>query len=162
MYIHRETTAVLRENWLKELRFWGEKYIRALYVTVLGSIFLLASWLMSSLCLLILDYITPCSFFYLCIVFSMLPYSYSRTVRGYLADEPFIEYVRPVICFYVVLSTVLHMRKFTWSSELQWVNMYNGLAAFSLISSPLNVGPENRFVCSKIGAQATICIFSWC
>lgn len=38
--------------------------------------------------------------------------------------------------------------------------MYNGLAAFLLVSSPLNEGPENRFICSKIWAQATICIGS--
>lgn len=38
--------------------------------------------------------------------------------------------------------------------------MYNGLAAFLLVSSPLNVGPENTFIYSKIWAQATICICS--
>jgi len=47
-----------------------------------------------------------------------------KTVRGNIADEPFTEYMRPVNCFYVVLSAALHMRKFTRSSEfpeyMQW------------------------------------------
>lgn len=112
---------------------------------------------MSSLCLLILDYITLAFTFAFsfpqCIILL-------KTVTGNIAGEPVTEYVRSVICFWVVLSAVVHMRKFIWSSELpEYVRWFSCIL---LVSSPLNVGPENRFIYSKIGAQATICICSWC